>query len=195
MRVVDGRAVKVEGNPLHPLNQGVCCLRGQASLEVLYSPERIERPRLQNGPKGSGDWREISWDEALALVASKLAELQQAGQAHTAAFLHGETRGSMRALINRFMSAYGSPNAIALDSAGEQAARLAMFLSQGINGYPIYDLNNANYAISFGGNLLESSRHVIGYLARAGIHAAGPATPRQVRFRASPAVAHRYQGG
>src|SRR5687768_4031564 len=35
VRVVDGKAVKVEGNPLHPLNQGVCCLKGQASLEVL----------------------------------------------------------------------------------------------------------------------------------------------------------------
>ena len=42
VRVVNGKAVKVEGSSLHPLNQGVCCLRGQASLEVLYSPERIE---------------------------------------------------------------------------------------------------------------------------------------------------------
>jgi anaerobic selenocysteine-containing dehydrogenase len=165
VRVVDGRAVKVEGNPLHPLNQGVCCLRGQASLETLYSPERIQRPRIQTGPKGGSDWREISWDEALALVTEKLAGLREAGLAHTVAALHGETRGSMRSLINRWMTAYGSPNTVALDPAGEQTARLAMLLSQGINGYPIYDLNNANYVISFGGNLLETSRHVIGHLA------------------------------
>jgi anaerobic selenocysteine-containing dehydrogenase len=165
VRVVDGRAVKVEGNPLHPLNQGVCCLRGQASLETLYSPECIQRPRIQTGPKGGGDWREISWDEALALMTEKLAGLRQAGLTHTVATLHGETRGSMRGLINRFMAAYGSPNTVALDPAGEQAARLALLLSQGINGYPIYDLNNANYAISFGGNLLETSRHVISHLA------------------------------
>jgi anaerobic selenocysteine-containing dehydrogenase len=165
VRIVDGRAVKVEGNPLHPLNQGVCCLRGQASLETLYSPERIQRPRIQTGPKGGGDWREISWDEALALVTEKLAGLRQAGLAHTVVFLHGETRGSMRGLINRWMTAYGSPNTVALDTPGEHAARLAMLLSQGINGYPIYDLNNANYAIAFGGNLLETSRHVIGHLA------------------------------
>ena len=44
VRVVDGRAVKIEGNPLHPLNQGVCCLRAQASLEALYSPERLNIP-------------------------------------------------------------------------------------------------------------------------------------------------------
>lgn len=164
VRVVNGKAVKVEGNPLHPLNQGVCCLKGQASPEVLYSPERIQRPRLQTGERGGGDWQEVSWDEALRLAADKLAELRAAGQAHTVAFLYGETRGQMRALINRFMTAYGSPNTISQDSLNEQAARLAMFLTQGINGIPVYDLNGASYTVAFGGNMLESSRHVIGYL-------------------------------
>ena len=170
VRVVNGRAVKVEGSAIHPVNQGVCCLRAQASLEMLYSPERIERPRVRNGSKTDeaapeATWREVSWDEALALVAGKLSELRNAGQEHTVAFLHSDTRGSMRATIERFMTAYGSPNAISMDSAGEQAARTAMFLSQGINGYPVYDLNNASYAMAFGGNLLESSRHVITALA------------------------------
>ena len=164
VRVVDGKAVKIEGNPLHPLNQGVCCLKGQAALEMLYSPERLPRPRLQTGGRGNGDWKEISWDEALALVADRLSALRAAGQPHTVVFLHGETRGQMRALINRFMTAYGSPNVISQDSLDEQAARLATFLTQGVNGLPVYDLNNARYVMTFGGNLLEASRHVIGYL-------------------------------
>lgn len=164
VRVVDGKAVKVEGNPLHPVNQGVCCLRAQASLELLYSPERIQRPRLQTGERGNGDWQEISWDDALALVAEQLAALRESDQAHTVAFLHGETRGQMRALIHRFMTAYGSPNVISQHSLDDQAARLAMFLTQGINGLPVYDLNQARYVMAFGGNPLESSRHVIAYL-------------------------------
>ncbi len=167
VRVVDGRAVKVEGNPLHPLNQGVCCLRGQASLEMLYSPERIKHPRRQMGGKGSGDWGEISWDEALDLVTAKLMDLRSSGQAHTMALIHGDLRGQMRAMLSRFMQAYGSPNLISRASLGEQAVRQAMFLSQGINGLPVYDLNNANYAITFGGNLLESSRNVIATLGAA----------------------------
>jgi anaerobic selenocysteine-containing dehydrogenase len=165
VRVVNGKAVKIEGNPLHPLNQGVCCLKGQAALEVLYSPERIQHPRIQTGQRGDGDWREISWDEALGMVADRLAALRQAGQAHSVAFLHGETRGEMRALINRFMSVYGSPNTISRDSLDEQAARLAMFLSQGINGTPVYDISNAHYVMTFGGNLLESSQHIIASLS------------------------------
>ncbi|MCL4300523.1 MAG: molybdopterin-dependent oxidoreductase [Anaerolineae bacterium] len=165
VRVVNGKAVKIEGNPLHPLNQGVCCLKGQAALEVLYSPERLHHPRLQTGQRGSGDWKEISWEEALDLVAEHLHDLRQNGQAHTVAFLHGDTRGQVRALISRFMTAYGSPNVISRHSLDEQAARLAMFLTQGINGLPVYDLNNARYVIAFGGNLLESSRNVISHLA------------------------------
>ncbi len=164
VRVVYGKAVKVEGNPLHPLNQGVCCLRAQSSLEILYSPERLEHPRRQLGERGSGDWEEISWEEALEMVASKLGELRAAGQAHSVAFLHGELRGQMRGLVQRFMQAYGSPNVISQDSLGEGLARQTMLLTQGVNAYPVYDLNNANYVIAFGSNLLESSRHVIGYL-------------------------------
>jgi anaerobic selenocysteine-containing dehydrogenase len=167
VRVVNGKAVKIEGNPLHPLNQGVCCLKGQAALEVLYSPERIQHPRIQTGQRGGGDWQEISWDEALAIVADKLAELRRAGQAHSVAFLHGETRGEMRALINRFMAMYGSPNVISRDSLDEQAARLATFLTQGINAIPVYDISNARYVMTFGGNLLESSQHVIACLSAA----------------------------
>lgn len=157
VRVVDGKAVKVEGNPLHPVNQGVCCLRAHASLEALYSPERIQRPRIQVGYKGSAYWREISWDEALSLVVEKLRGVEP----HTVAFLHGDTRGSMRGLIGQFMAAFDSPNVVALESAGEHAARTALLLSQGVNGYPVYDLNNAAYVMAFGGNLLETSRHVM----------------------------------
>ena len=164
VRVVSGKAVKVEGNPLHPLNQGVCCLKGQTSLEVLYSPERIRHPRIQVGARGSGDWKEISWEEALGMVADKLTELREAGKSHSVALMHGELRGQMRQVVNRFMRAYGSPNVISRESLGEGAARMALWLSQGVNALPIYDINNSNYVLAFGGNLLESSRNLIGYL-------------------------------
>lgn len=167
VRVVNDKAVKIEGNPLHPLNQGVCCLRGQVSLEALYSPERLAHPRLQMGKRGSGDWKEISWDEALALAAEKLGRLRQDGGAHRLALVHGELRGQMRAFVGRFMQAYGSPNLIGRESLAEQVARQAVFLTQGINGLPVYDLNNASYVMTFGGNLLETNRNVMVYLGAA----------------------------
>src|SRR3990172_8360232 len=112
VRVVNGKAVKVEGSALHPLNQGVCCLKGQTSLEMLYSPKRIEHPRIQMGERGSGDWKEISWDQALGIVADKLIELRNAGKPHAVALVHGDLRGQMRQMVQRFMHAYGSPHMI-----------------------------------------------------------------------------------
>jgi anaerobic selenocysteine-containing dehydrogenase len=165
VRVVDGRAVKVEGNPLHPLNQGTCCPKGQASLEMLYSPERLQGPVRRRGPKGqaatqASDWESISWDEALALVAGQLRDLRQRGEPHTVAFLYSEARGQMRPLIEHFLAAYGSPNAISAESLDVQAARLASYFTQGINDLPVYDVDNCRYLLSFGGSFLEASRHL-----------------------------------
>lgn len=166
VRVVDGHAVKVEGNALHPVNQGVCCPKGQASLEVLYSPERLPGPVRRIKPRGEtapnpADWERISWDEAIRQVAARLQELRESGQAHTVALLHGDTRGQMRPLLQRFMAAFGSPNLIAQEGMDTQVARLATLLTQGINGYPVYDLENCRYLISFGASPVEAGRNVM----------------------------------
>lgn len=157
VRVVDGRAVKVEGNPLHPLNQGVCCPKGQAALEALYSPERVPGPMQQV----DSQWQRISWEQALELVTEKLGALRAAGQAHTVAFLHGQLRGQMRTLCQRFMTAYGSPNVISQQSLEEGAARLGMLLTQGINSVPVYDFENTKYLLVFGGSPLEAGRNLM----------------------------------
>lgn len=165
VRVVNGKAVKVEGNPLHPLNQGVCCPKGQASLEALYSPERLAVPLRRKAAKsaparGASDWEPVSWDEAIKIVSDRLRGLRDQGQAHTVGIVHGELRGQLNPLVRRFLAAYGSPNDLSTDSLDAAAIRLASYFGQGINGYPVYDIDNARYVLSFGGSLLESSRHL-----------------------------------
>ena len=54
VRVIEGRAKKVEGNPNHPLSRGKLCVRCQASVQALYHPDRITGPMLRSGPRGSG---------------------------------------------------------------------------------------------------------------------------------------------
>ena len=61
VRTREGRAVKVEGNPSHPVNRGRLCARGQASLQGLYNPDRIRQPLLRGD---SGQFQSISWEEA-----------------------------------------------------------------------------------------------------------------------------------
>ncbi len=159
-RVVDGRLVKVEGNPMHPINQQTLCPKGQAAPELLYNPDRLQYPmmREEGSRRGEGKWRKISWNEALSTMVEKLTALRQTGHPEQAVFLYGEVRGQMRALIERFMAALGSPNAISRDSLNIEAAKMAMYLTQGIYDLPVYDLENARYVLSFGASLLEAGR-------------------------------------
>ena len=71
VRVREGRAVKVEGNPDHPINRGRICSRAQASLQGLYNPDRIRGPMVRNA---SGAFEAITWDDAIARVATELAK-------------------------------------------------------------------------------------------------------------------------
>jgi anaerobic selenocysteine-containing dehydrogenase len=164
-RVVDGRLVKAAGSPLHPINQGTLCPKGNSAPELLYNPDRIRTPLRRVGARGAGEWEAISWETALSLVANRLATLRAAEHPERFAFLYGETRGQMRDLIARFTQAVGSPNAVSHDSLNIEAAKLGHLLTQGIYDLPAYDLENTNYVLAFGASLLEAGRTVQRFIA------------------------------
>ncbi|MEK6256101.1 MAG: molybdopterin-dependent oxidoreductase [Chloroflexota bacterium] len=157
-RVADGNVVKMEGSPMHPINLGSLCPKGQAAPELLYNPDRVAGPMKRVGARGEGKWEPISWDEAIKIVSEKLSVLREAGHPERAGLLYGETRGQMRAFLTRFMQAIGSPNAISHDSLNIEAAKLGTLLTQGVYELPAYDLENTRYMISFGASLLEAGR-------------------------------------
>ncbi|MBI5943647.1 MAG: molybdopterin-dependent oxidoreductase [Chloroflexi bacterium] len=154
VRVADGKVVKLEGNPMHPVNQGSLCPKGQAAPELLYNPDRITSPMKRD--RTTGQWTPIQWAEAIQLTADKLSALREAGHPEQAVLMHGDTRGQMRSFLTRFMQAVGSPNVVSHESLNIAAAKLGMYLTQGIYNLPAYDLENANYILSFGANLLEA---------------------------------------
>jgi sulfite dehydrogenase (quinone) subunit SoeA len=72
-RRVNGRVVKLEGNPDHPRNFGKLCPKGVAQITSLYDPNRLRTPLVRTNDKGvPGTWREASWDEALEIVATRM---------------------------------------------------------------------------------------------------------------------------
>ncbi|WP_200800653.1 molybdopterin-dependent oxidoreductase [Carboxydothermus pertinax] len=73
--VEKGKLVRVSGDPAHGFTRGKLCAKGYAYVERVYSPKRILYP-LRQFPRGSGNWRRISWDEALQIIASKMLELK-----------------------------------------------------------------------------------------------------------------------
>ena len=158
VKTVDGRAVKIEGNPLHPINEGKLCPKGQSGLQFLYDPDRIKGPLKRVGPRGAGQWQQISWDQAVGEVAAKLKELRDAGKPHTLVFMSGRNRGQMGGFIGRFLKAYGSPNDVGHSSICEDGSSLAHYLTQGFKAYAGYDWFNTNYILSFGGGFVEAWR-------------------------------------
>jgi len=157
VRVADGKVVKLEGNPMHPVNQGSLCPKGQAAPELLYNPDRLTSPLKRD--RASGQTSPISWDEAVQLVAQKLNDLRKAGHPESAVLMHGDTRGQTRSFLTRFMQAVGSPNVVSHESLNVAAAKLGTFLTQGVYALPAYDLENARYILAFGANMLEAGQN------------------------------------
>ena len=75
----DGKIRYLEGNPDHPVNKGVLCAKGSAGIMQHYSPARLSKPLLRVGERGSGEFKEIEWDEALALATKWLGEVRASG--------------------------------------------------------------------------------------------------------------------
>jgi anaerobic selenocysteine-containing dehydrogenase len=74
--VEDGRAVKVAGDPDHPVTAGTLCAKVSDYVERVYAPDRLARPLVRDGPKGSGRYRESTWDEAIGLVSARLGAVR-----------------------------------------------------------------------------------------------------------------------
>ncbi len=149
-----GLAKKLEGNPQHPVNLGKLCARGQAGLQVLYHPDRITRPIRRTGSRGSGEFQEITWDDALKELASHLTTLQSSNSANSLAFLARPLRGQRHELIERFLKAFGAPPAVWYEPFDEAVLRQANLLSFGHAALPTFDLGRADYVISFGADFL-----------------------------------------
>jgi menaquinone reductase, molybdopterin-binding-like subunit len=149
-----GLAKKLEGNPQHPVNRGKLCARGQAGLQVLYHPDRITHPIKRTGARGSGEFQEISWDDALKELTAHLTALQSSNATNSLAFLARPQHGQRHELIERFLKAYGAPPAVWYQPFDEAVLRQANLLSFGHAAMPTFDLGRADYVISFGADFL-----------------------------------------
>ena len=73
-----GGAIRyIEGNRNHPVNRGVLCAKGSAGIMQHYSPARLKKPLKRTGPRGSGEFKEIEWDEALAIATDWLEPIRR----------------------------------------------------------------------------------------------------------------------
>ncbi|MGC8603191.1 MAG: molybdopterin-dependent oxidoreductase, partial [Desulfomonilaceae bacterium] len=90
--VKNGKILKVEGSKENPYSIGTLCAKGAAQRQYIYSEERLKTPLKRTGPRGSGKFQPISWDEALELVATKFNEMKQQVGPESIAFFSGYSK-------------------------------------------------------------------------------------------------------
>ena len=152
-KTIDGRVIKAEGNPRHPIGAGRLCARGQASVQSLYDPDRFRGPSIRTS---NAEWQSLTWDEAQALLAGKLREVRERGRGGAVAWLGALQTGSMERLTRDWLAAIGSERRLFYEPFDYAALRRAAELTVGRRAIPAYDFDRANFVLSFGAEFLES---------------------------------------
>lgn len=119
-----GQITEVKGNPLS-LTRGTMCIKGRASIEDVYHPDRLLYPMKRTGKRGGSQWKRIGWEEALDTIADKMKALRREEGAGSIAVLQGTGRGYNRYTF-RFARSIGTPN-IGLPAHFCYGPRLAVF--------------------------------------------------------------------
>jgi molybdopterin-containing oxidoreductase family iron-sulfur binding subunit len=149
--VRDGRAIKLEGNPAHPVNHGALCARGQASLQGLYNPDRYRGPMVRR----NNALVPATWDEALALTGQRLAGARTSSAGRGVRFISQHEAGSFGAFVDQWMAALGFGSHIAYDAEADLAVRSANRAAYGAD-WPWLDFAAARLIVSFGADFLET---------------------------------------
>jgi anaerobic selenocysteine-containing dehydrogenase len=103
----DGRVRYIQGNHAHPVNKGVLCAKGSAGIMQHYSPARLHKPLLRVGERGTGEFKEIEWDEALTIATRWLGDIR-ATDPDKLAFFTG--RDQSQALTSWWAQQFGTVN-------------------------------------------------------------------------------------
>jgi len=149
------RAIYVEGNPGHPVNEGGICPLGAAGLQFLYAPYRVARPMKQTKARGDASgFQPISWSEALGELSGKLAKIRAGGKPQGVGCITDARESSMDDMWRQFFASYGSPNLFKMPSQAD-SLRLASALATGQDSPFAFAVEKASYILSFGANLIE----------------------------------------
>lgn len=150
----DGRIIKVEGNPLHPVSGGKLCPRGQASLQHLYNPDRFHGP-LRRVKRDA--FESMDWEQGEELLAQSLRELIASGRGERILFLTDLNIGALNDLATLWLAEMGQATGpILYEPFGYEPLKRANQLVFGYDGIPHYRIDRTDFLISFGAPLLET---------------------------------------
>ena len=149
----EGRVIKLEGNPRHPINRGALCMRGQAALQGIYDPDRLKTPLI----KESGGWRSISFIDAEALLAQKAAEAGRLGPNHVR--ILSEIAGdSLLSLFQDVLRQWGAGEEalVVFEPYAYESLKAAHEAVFGVAAVPSFQMEEADLLIGFGADFMET---------------------------------------
>jgi len=154
VRTREGRAVKIEGNPEHPVSLGGICAQGHATLQHLYNPDRFHGPMIREGDT----FRQGTWDEAERLLAARLR--RAANPANTVdrggvLLIAGHTGPTLSRLIGEFVTALGGTR-VDYDAVTDAPLLEAARIAYGAASVPHYDIGAARLLVSFGYDFVDT---------------------------------------
>ncbi|HEY96843.1 MAG TPA: molybdopterin-dependent oxidoreductase [Dehalococcoidia bacterium] len=157
LHVKDGKLVKVEGMPEHPISKGRLCPKGASLVDFVYSPDRILYPMRREGK----EWKRISWQKALDIIAEKLLDIKRNYGAHSLVITKGLTyymgaRANAQ-LVHRFGDVYGTPNHFMADNGCFRTGVVARMKTFGAFVCP--DIERSKCVVLWGHNPHASLRH------------------------------------
>ena len=154
VRVMEGRAKKIEGNPDYPTNAGKHSARCEALLQALYHPDRISRPMTRDGagflPVGPGP---DPYSDSVTWLVDALDGLR--GQASRVALITPPLRGRLGQVVDRFATDFGLRR-LTLETLGESVLRRAVKDVFNADRLPHFDIANAAFVLNFGADFLST---------------------------------------
>ncbi len=162
--VEDGKVVRLQGDPDHPVTQGFLCYRTNHFLPVHYAPGRITTPLVRRGDS----FVAATWDEALDLVATKLTAIKtESGPAAIFHYRSGGSLGLLKYLTDYFFTLFGPVTGKRGDicSGAGDAAQTEDFGEE--DSHDLFDLLNAKSILLWGKNVFTSSPHTLPVLKQA----------------------------
>lgn len=158
--VENGKAIRVQGNPHHPLTDGVLCTKVSRYTERTYHPDRILHPLKRTGPKGSGQFAPVSWDEALNDIANRLRAIAAKDPQAIVPYSYAGTMGQVQgeAMAMRFFHKLGASllDRTICSSAGSEALAYTFGAKLGMR---VEFFAESKLIIIWGSNSIGSNLH------------------------------------
>ena len=156
VHVAGDRVIQVEGDPDSPVNKGVLCEKGLASIEYLYAPSRLKQPLQRIGERGRGEWKEISWDTALEIIAGQFTKIKGKYGPESLVFMRGCFKGGYQGThLARFANALGAPNIASMGSVCYVPRTNGSVITHGYSPVPDYSYPPGCILV-WGANLAET---------------------------------------